>query len=161
MLFQAVVVAVLLAVPSTAWAAPGVDPNAVGAIVAALITALGGTGIWYQRHRTGLEGREHLTAKAAAAIARDNADQILQDRLEHYQSTVDRLESKLDKLSNDVTLVRAIATSAKEDVSRLQSELHDHKRDQSLERLLAPLQQLHSRLDRAIEVTERKGGGRG
>jgi hypothetical protein len=160
------VIAILL-FPSNAWATQKLqlDPNTLGAILAALLTTLGGGGYYLKRHRDVKDGRDDLSTKTKIAIARDNAEQVIREKVRDYHDEVANLRRDLMQLQQVATTALQASQSALAEVKELRQEMdqrfRDNSQSQQLERLLGPLSDLESKLSRAIEITERKGGGYG
>jgi DNA anti-recombination protein RmuC len=167
MVTTCILLAMVLAMPSTAWAGNKVqmDPNTLGALLAAVLTSLGGGGWYLQRMNSSKAGRDDLSAKTRAAIARDNADQVLREKIADYTAG-------LEGLRNDVQQLQQLCTRAIQTAETVREDLRQHKDDTAarfrdvtqqhqLDRLLQPLADLEYKLTRAIELTERKGGGYG
>ena len=148
----------LLLFPSNAWATQklNIDPNTLGAILAALLTTLGGDV---------KDGRDDLSTKTKIAIARDNAEQVIREKVRDYHDEVSNLRRDVIQMQQLVANAIKASQAAVEDVKTLRQEMDQRFRDnsqaQQLERLLGPLSDLETKLTRAIEITERKGGGYG
>lgn len=157
----------LLLFPSDAWATQklNIDPNTLGAILAALLTTLGGGGYYLKRHRDVKDGRDDLSTKTKIAIARDNAEQVIREKVRDYHDEVSNLRRDVIQMQQMVANAIKASQAAVEDVKALRQEMDQRFRDnsqaQQLERLLGPLSDLETKLTRAIEITERKGGGYG
>jgi len=155
---------ILLAMPSTAMAQSKMqmDPNTLGALLAALLTTLGGGGWYLQRQTNSKSGRDELSVKTKAAIARDNADRILREKIHEYNDGQASMRNDLQQMQLLVTRAIQTAETAREEVRALRDETSTRFREASqanqLERLLQPLTDLETKLTRAIEMTERKGG---
>lgn len=170
-----------LVFPSTAWATQKmqIDPNTLGALLAALLTTLGGGGYYLKRQRDGTAGRDELSIKTKAAIARDNADQVLREKIGDYRDSLASLRSDVHQLqmvatqalqtAQQATQAANAATIASqtlaEEIRHIRADV-DRRFSESaqanqMERLLGPLADLERKLSRAIEITERKGGGYG
>lgn len=163
-MFTLMVLALLL-MPSTALANQkmNLDPNTLGALLAALLTTLGGGGYVLQRHRSGRDSREDLSTKTKVAIARDNAEQVIREKIRDYHDEVADLRQSMITIQANANTARQTAAQALNEVRELRSEMDRRFREQTqasqLERLLGPLADLEHKLSRAIEITERKGGG--
>ena len=73
------------------------DPQLIASIVAAVVTTLsGGGGLWWlRRNRVAGEGRDDQSARAKAAIARDNADQVMREVTAGYREDLAGLLAQL------------------------------------------------------------------
>jgi hypothetical protein len=157
----------LLLFPSNAWATQklNLDPNTLGAILAALLTTLGGGGYYLKRNRDVKDSRDDLSTKTKIAIARDNAEQVIREKVRDYHDEVSNLRRDVIQMQQLVANAIKASQAAVEDVKALRQEMDQRFRDnsqaQQLERLLGPLSDLEAKLTRAIEITERKGGGYG
>ncbi len=157
----------LLLFPSNAWATQrlNIDPNTLGAILAALLTTLGGGGYYLKRHRDVKDGRDDLSTQTKNAIDRANAEQVIRETVRDYHDEVSNLRRDVIQMQQLVANAIKASQAAVEDVKTLRQEMDQRFRDnsqaQQIERLLGPLLDLETKLTRAIEITERKGGGYG
>lgn len=103
------------------------DPQLIASIVAAVVTTLsGGGGLWWlRRNRVAGELRDDQSARARAAIARDNADQVLREVTANYRD-------ELATVKTDCATNRAAIANIRDEIKRL---------DRNLDALRAELQQ--------------------
>lgn len=97
---RAVVAVLLLMLPAAAHAKGlgGMSGETIGQIVVAIVTVVGGSGglMYYRRHQQGAEGREDLSTRAKVAIARDNDEKALRERIASYRDEVAGLKERAE-----------------------------------------------------------------
>lgn len=141
----------LLLLPAVAHAKTGMSGETIGQIAVALLTIVGGSGglVWYRRHQQGAEGREQLSTRAQVAIARDNDEKALRERIEGYRAEVAGLREELQS----TTLQARISV---EQIGRLREELkaHQHRveRREDHAAMLAAVNESNERLARQLEL---------
>lgn len=141
----------LLLLPAVAHAKTGMSGETIGQIAVALLTVVGGSGglVWYRRHQQGTEGREQLSTRAQVAIARDNDEKVLRERIDAYRAQVESLREELQS----TTLQAQVAV---EQVGRLREELkaHQHRveRREDHAAMLAAVNESNERLARQLEL---------
>lgn len=158
------IAAALLLIPAVAHAKTGMSGETIGQIVVAIITVAGGGGLLYRRHthQQGAEGREELSTRAQVAIARDNDEKVLRERIEGYQSEVAGLRGDLLAAAERAASAELKAQAAVDEVGRLRELLqhHQHRADRREDQaaMLAAVEQLQHQLALALADIARRAG---
>lgn len=142
----------LLLLPAVAHAKTGgMSGETIGQIAVALLTIAGGSGglVWYRRHQQGTEGREQLSTRAQVAIARDNDEKALRERIDAYRAEVASLREELQS----TTLQAQISV---EQIGLLREEVRTHQqraeRREDHAAMLAAVNKSNERLSRQLEL---------
>ena len=147
------------------------DPQLIASIVAAVVTTLsGGGGLWWlRRNRVAGEGRDDQSARAKAAIARDNADQVMREVTAGYREDLAGILAQLAEVKTDAATNRAALENVRDELRRidrgldaLRSELQQAIRDERAGAQGAAMVQaanaLSDRLTAVMRDIERRGG---
>ena len=150
---------------------PAADPQLIASIVAAVVTTLsGGGGLWWlRRNRAAGEGRDDQSARAKAAIARDNADQVMREVTAGYRDDLAGILSQLAEVKTDAATNRAAIANVRDELKRidrgldgLRSELQQAIRDERAGNqgaaMVAAANALSDRLSAVMRDIERRGG---
>jgi len=156
-----------------AYAGPGssADPQLVASIVAAVITAMsGGGGLWYlRRNRQAGECRDDQSARARAAIARDNADEAMRAIVTGYREEIAKAVQDIAEVKTEAATNRAATENIRDDLRRLDRELgtlrsdlqqaiRDERAGAQGAALLTAANSLNERLTAVMRDIERRGG---
>lgn len=162
-----VAIAVAYAGPS----GPAADPQLIASIVAAVVTTLsGGGGLWWlRRNKAAGEGRDDQSARAKAAIARDNADQVMREVTAGYRDDMASLVAQLAEVRTDAATNRAAVSVVRDELKRIDSSLtglrtelqqaiRDERAGAQGAAMIAAANALSDRLTAAMRDIERRGG---
>ena len=152
-----------------AHAGPGgsADPQLIASIVAAVVTALsGGGGLWWLRKsRVADEGRDDQSARAKAAIARDNADQVMRAVTDGYRDDLKGILAQIAEIKTTGATNEAACANIRDELRRidralveLRDELKQTIRDERGATQLAATSALYDRLGFVLEDIKRRGG---
>ena len=130
----------------------------------------GGGGLWWlRRNKAAGEGRDDQSARAKAAIARDNADQVMREVTAGYRDDMASLVAQLAEVRTDAATNRAAVSVVRDELKRidssltgLRSELQQAIRDERAgaqgAAMIAAANALSDRLTAAMRDIERRGG---
>ena len=163
----------LLAIAIAHAAPPGAaaDPQLIASIVAAVVTTLsGGGGLWWlRRNRAAGDGRDDQSARAKAAIARDNADQVMREVTAGYRDDLANVAAQLAEVRTEAATNRAALASLRDELKRLdrgldtlrgelQQAIRDGRAGAQSAAMISAVNALSDRLAAVMRDIERRGG---
>jgi len=140
------------------------DPQVIASIVAAVVTTMsGGGGLWYlRRNRQAGDDRGEQSARAKAAIARDNADQALREIVTGYREQLAEVKADAAGTAAAVANIRDDLRRIDRDLGTLRSELQQAIRDERAgaqgAAMVTAANALNERLSIVLRDIERRGG---